>query len=88
MTYPVWHLAGVNSGLIVAVVSVLHVFVAQFAVGGGIWLVWMERRVRRENDPDLLFWLERHTRVFLLLTMVFGGISGVGILNQRELPLS
>ncbi len=79
MTYPVWHLAGVNSGLIVAVVSVLHVFVAQFAVGGGIWLVWMERRVRRENDPDLLFWLERHTRFFLLLTMVFGGISGVGI---------
>lgn len=41
MTYPVWHLAGVNSGLIVAVVSVLHVFVAQFAVAGvSGWSGW------------------------------------------------
>ena len=79
MEFPVWHLTGVNSGLLIAIVSVLHVFVAQFAVGGGIYLVWMERRAYRENQPEILRWLERHTWFFLLLTVVFGALSGVGI---------
>lgn len=79
MAFPVWHFIGIGSGLIIAVVSVLHVFVAQFAVGGGIYLVWMEGKAHRENAPELLLWLERHTHFFLLVTMVFGGISGVGI---------
>ena len=40
MELPVWHFVGIGSGLIIGIVSVLHVFVAQFAVGGGIYLVW------------------------------------------------
>lgn len=79
MDFPVWHFTGIGSGLIMGVVSVLHVFIAQFAVGGGIYLVWMERKAHRENSLQLLEWLEHHTRFFLLVTMVFGGISGVGI---------
>lgn len=79
MEFPVWHFAGMNAGLIIGIVSVLHVFVAQFAVGGGIYLVWMERKAYREKSPEILQWLESHTHFFLLLTMVFGGLSGVGI---------
>ena len=79
MELPVWHFVGIGSGLIIGIVSVLHVFVAQFAVGGGIYLVWMERRAYRDGAPEILQWLERHTHFFLLLTMVFGGLSGVGI---------
>lgn len=79
MEYPVWHFTGISSGLLIAVVSVLHVFIAQFAVGGGIHLVWTEYRARRQHMPELLLWLERHTRFFLLVTMVFGALSGVGI---------
>ena len=72
MELPVWHFVGIGSGLIIGIVSVLHVFVAQFAVGGGIYLVWMERRAYRDGAPEILQWLERHTHFFLLLTMVFG----------------
>lgn len=79
MELPVWHFVGIGSGLIIGIVSVLHVFVAQFAVGGGIYLVWMERKAYRDGTPEILQWLERHTHFFLLLTMVFGGLSGVGI---------
>ena len=79
MELPVWHFVGIGSGLIIGIVSVLHVFVAQFAVGGGIYLVWMERRAYRDGASEILQWLERHTHFFLLLTMVFGGLSGVGI---------
>ena len=67
MEYPVWHFTGISSGLLIAVVSVLHVFIAQFAVGGGIHLVWTEYRARRQHMPELLLWLERHTRFFCLL---------------------
>lgn len=79
MEYPFWFVPGIGKGLIIGLISVIHVFVAQFAVGGGIYLAWMEGKANRLNSAELLQWLEKHTRFFLLLTMVFGGISGVGI---------
>src|SRR5687767_8388789 len=44
-----------------------HVFVAHFAVGGGLFLVWTERKARRENDAALLDYVRRHSRFFILL---------------------
>jgi hypothetical protein len=35
MNFPLWDLGGINSGLLIAAIAVIHVFVAQFAVGGG-----------------------------------------------------
>ena len=86
MELPVWHFVGIGSGLIIGIVSVLHVFVAQFAVGGGIYLVWMERRAYRAGAPEILQWLERHTHFFLLLTMVFGGLSRHLVHHERGEP--
>ncbi len=79
MNYPVWDLATTGGGFWIALVAVTHVFVSHFAVGGGLWLVLVERRARRTGDGDLRAFLKGHARFFLLLTMVFGGISGVGI---------
>ena len=78
MNYPVWDVA-FGAGLLIAIVATLHVFVSHFAVGGGLFLVVTERRARRRNDAALLDWLKRHTRFFVLATVVFGAISGVGI---------
>lgn len=79
MNYPVWDLATTAGGFWIALVAVTHVFVSHFAVGGGLWLVMVERRARRTGDAALRGFLKGHARFFLLLTMVFGGISGVGI---------
>ena len=79
MDYPVWQLWGINGGLLVAIISVLHVFVAQFAVGGGFLLVHAATRAERAGSAEATFWVKRFTRFFLLLSMVFGGVSGVGI---------
>jgi len=79
MDYPVWQLAAFGGGFWIIVIAVLHVFVAHFAVGGGLFLVLTEARARRLGSAPLLEYLRRHTRFFLLLTMVFGGLSGVGI---------
>jgi mono/diheme cytochrome c family protein len=78
MNYPVWDVA-FGAGLLIALVAVLHVFVSHFAVGGGLFLVLTERKARRNNDTALLNWLKKHTKFFVLVTVVFGAISGVGI---------
>lgn len=79
MNLPAWDLNGINGGLLIAIIAVIHVFVAQFAVGGGFFLVMAERKGHREASARILKWVHRHTRFFLLLTMVFGGLTGVGI---------
>ena len=78
MNYPVWEL-GIGGGVLIAIVSILHVFVSHFAVGGGLWLVVTEMRANRTNDKELRVFVKTHSRFFMLLTLVFGAISGVGI---------
>lgn len=77
MNYPIWDLPA--SGLLIALVAIVHVFVSHFAVGGGLFLVLTERRARRAGDQALLAYVERHSRFFVLLTLVFGALTGVGI---------
>ena len=48
MNYPVWDIPA--SGLLIAVIAILHVFVSHFAVGGGLFLVLVERKARRDGD--------------------------------------
>ncbi len=78
MNYPVWDVS-FGAGLLIALVAITHVFVSHFAVGGGLFLVLTERKARRNHDPALLGWLKTHTKFFVLVTVVFGAISGVGI---------
>lgn len=78
MNYPVWDVA-FGAGLLMALVSILHVFVSHFAVGGGLFLVLTEKRALQRGDTALLEWLKLHSRFFVLATVVFGAVSGVGI---------
>ena len=59
MNYPIWDLQG--SGLLIAIVSIVHVFVSHFAVGGGLFLVLAERKARRDNDAALLGFVRYHS---------------------------
>lgn len=79
MNYPVWELTTFGGGFLIALIAVVHVFVAHFAVGGGAFLVLLESKAYRENDQGLLTYVKKHSKFFLLLTMVFGGMTGVGI---------
>jgi mono/diheme cytochrome c family protein len=77
MNYPVWDIPA--SGLLIAFIAIVHVFVSHFAVGGGLFLVLTERKARRERDEALLGYVRQHSRFFVLLTLVIGAITGVGI---------
>lgn len=79
MQYPVWFMPGLGGGLLIALIAIVHVFVSHFAVGGGLYLVLTEHKALREGDPDLLEFTRRHAKFFMLVTLVLGGITGVGI---------
>jgi cytochrome bd-type quinol oxidase subunit 1 len=79
MNYPVWELTTFGGGVLVAVIATVHVFVSHFAVGGGLFLVLTEMRAYREKDKGILDYVHRHTKFFLLITMVLGALSGFGI---------
>lgn len=79
MNYPVWDVPLIGGGVLIGIVSILHVFVAHFAIGGGLFLVLTEHKAYRENDMRVLEYLKRHSLFFLLVTIVFGAITGVGI---------
>jgi cytochrome bd-type quinol oxidase subunit 1 len=79
MNYPIWELTTLGGGFWIALVAVVHVYVAHFAVGGGLFLILCEKKGYRENSQAILDYTKKHTKFFLLLTMVFGGLTGVGI---------
>jgi mono/diheme cytochrome c family protein len=79
MNYPVWYLPDIGGGTLIALISIVHVFLSHFAVGGGLYLVLAERKGLRENNPAILDFTKKHAKFFLLVTMVLAGITGVGI---------
>ena len=79
MNYPVWEIPSLGGGTLIAIVSILHVYISHLAVGGGLFLWLTDWKGVRENNPEIKQYVKKHTWFFLLLTMVFGGITGVGI---------
>ncbi len=79
MNYPVWQLSSAGGGLLIAAMAVFHVYIAHFAVGGGLFLVMTEIKGLRDNSTAILDYVHRHAKFFLLTTMVLGGMTGVGI---------
>jgi cytochrome c553 len=79
MNFPIWEVPYLGGGGLIALVAVTHVFIAHFAVGGGIWLAVTESKARRENDEDLLAYVRSYSKFFVLLVLVAGAGTGVGI---------
>jgi cytochrome bd-type quinol oxidase subunit 1/mono/diheme cytochrome c family protein len=79
MNYPVWYIPSVGGALVMAIVAIVHVVISHFAVGGGLWLVLTEKKAYREKKEFILEYVKKHTKFFILLTMVMGSMTGVGI---------
>lgn len=78
MDYPIWDVA-FGGGVLIATIAILHVFVSHFAVGGGLVMAWAETSLGRRPDPALRALLKRSSLMLILVSTVFGAISGVGI---------
>lgn len=79
MNYPAWDVPVIGGAWVIGLISIFHVLIAWFAVGGGLYLPVAESKLYREGKEAWLPVLKQHSRFFLVLTGVFGAISGVGI---------
>jgi len=78
MDYPIWNLA-MGGGVLIGIVAIAHVVVSHFAVGGGIAIAIVETLAVRRRDASLRALAKRSSLMLILISTVFGAISGVGI---------
>lgn len=78
MHYPFWD-TSLGYGQLMGLIAVLHVFISHFAIGGGFYLVISELSARKKNNHHRLQFLERLSKFFVLVTLVSGALTGVGI---------
>jgi mono/diheme cytochrome c family protein len=79
MHYPWWYVPGLTAPMLIAVIAVLHVLVSHYAVGGGLFLATEVSYAYRTRNRPLLEYLRTHAWFFILITVVYGAVTGVGI---------
>jgi len=78
MDYPIWDIA-MGGGVLMGIVAITHVIVSHFAIGGGLVIAVTETLAVRRNDSEMRDLAKRSSLVLILISTVFGAISGVGI---------
>lgn len=78
MNYPIWEVA-FGGGVLMAVVAISHVIVSHFAIGGGLIIAVTETLAVKRGDREFRELARRGSLMLILVSTVFGAISGVGI---------
>ena len=79
MNYPLWEIPFLGGSSIIASIAILHVFVSHLAIGASLLLVLTERKAYREGDDRILAYARQNARLLILLSLVLGALTGVGI---------
>ena len=77
--YPVNDYGPLMPGLVMAAVAILHVFLAQFAVGGGFLLCYFQWLAMTGRNEFARLFLRGFFKILLLISFVLGALTGVGI---------
>ena len=77
--YPVNDFGPLMKGMVIGGVGILHVFLAQFAIGGGMLLWYFERLAQRGREPDARHFVDGFFQVLVLISFVIGALTGVAI---------
>lgn len=79
MNYPIWEVPLIGGGIVIALIAIPHVFFSHFAIGGSLYLVLTEHKGYRENDERVLGFVRQYTPLFVVIVLVVGALTGVGI---------
>ncbi len=79
MHYPWWYVPHATAPMLIAAVAIVHVLVSHYAVGGGLFLAVETGYAYQTRNRRYLDYLRVHTQFFVLITVVLGAITGVGI---------
>src|SRR5215510_339051 len=76
--YPVNDFGPLMKGLVIGGVGIVHVFLAQFAIGGGMLMLYLERLGQRGRQDARTF-VDGYFRVLVLVSFVVGALTGVAM---------
>lgn len=79
MNYPFLDIPVIGSGWMIGINAIIHILISHFAVGGGIFLVFAEIKALKEGRRDWFPRLQAFSKFFMILTGVYGAVTGVGI---------
>ena len=79
MYYPHWEVPLIGGGMVIAIVAIIHILIAHFAVGAGLFIAYTETVMARRKDELLRDFLLRFGRFLILFSFVAGALTGVGI---------
>src|SRR5882672_8767047 len=66
-------------GMVIGGVGIVHVFLAQFAIGGGMLLLYFERLAQRGKEQDARRFVDGYFQILVLISFVLGALTGVAI---------
>jgi hypothetical protein len=79
VVYPVNEFGPLMPGLMMAGVGIVHVFLAQFAVGGGLLLCYFQWLAISNRDLHARSFIAGYFKALVLISFVVGALTGVGI---------
>lgn len=77
--YPVNDFGPAMKGLAIGGLGIFHVFLAQFAIGGGMLLCYFEWLSQTGRNPHARRFLDGYFKVLVLISFVVGALTGVGM---------
>lgn len=77
--YPVNEFGPAMTGMVIGGLGILHVFLAQFAIGGGMLLCYFEHLWRSGKEPDARRFMDGYFKALVLVSFVLGALTGVGM---------
>lgn len=77
--YPVNDFGPVIKGMVIGGLGIFHVFLAQFAIGGGMLMCYFQWLARTGRCPLARTFLDGYFKVLVLISFVLGALTGVGM---------
>lgn len=77
--YPVNEFGPLMKGMVIGGLGIFHVFLAQFAIGGGMLLCYFEWLAQKGKEPNARRFSDGFFKVLVLVSFVAGALTGVGM---------
>lgn len=77
--YPVNDFGPLMKGLVIGGMGIFHVFLAQFAIGGGMLMCYFQWLAQTGRAPAARRFLDGYFRFLVLISFVVGALTGVGM---------
>ncbi len=77
--YPINDFGPMMKGVVIGVLGIVHVFLAQFAIGGGILMCYFEWLSQTGRCPPARQFVDGFFKFLVLISFIVGAITGVGM---------